>query len=65
MGARLEGQEKAPLVTAYGVLNDAESSDTMQAVVFNKHADRAVQVRIEGAEDAGSGAGAAALRAAA
>ncbi|MFY9748576.1 MAG: twin-arginine translocation signal domain-containing protein [Acidobacteriaceae bacterium] len=53
MGARLEGQEKAPLVTAYGVLSDAESSDGMRAVVFNKHADRAVQVRIEGAEDAG------------
>ncbi|MGB9030652.1 MAG: hypothetical protein WCC27_11075 [Acidobacteriaceae bacterium] len=53
IGARLEGQENAPLVTAYGLLSDAEPSDRVRAVVFNKHADRPVHVRIEGAEGAG------------
>jgi hypothetical protein len=51
--ARLEGQENAPLVTAYGVLSDADPAERMRAVVFNKHADRPVHVRIEGAEGAG------------
>jgi hypothetical protein len=49
----IEGGENAPLVTAYGVLSDAEPSDRVRAIVFNKHADRAVHVRIEGAEGAG------------
>jgi hypothetical protein len=53
--ARLEGQENAPLVTAYGVVNDdVEPSDRVKAVVFNKHADRAVRMRIEGGEGAKS-----------
>jgi hypothetical protein len=48
---RMEGGENAPLVTAYGLINDeVEPRDTVKAVVFNKHGDRAVRVSIGGAE---------------
>ncbi len=51
--ARVEGQERAPLLTAYGNLNDAVvPQDMVKAVVFNKHADRTVHVAIEGVEGA-------------
>jgi hypothetical protein len=48
LDAQLEDQEKAPLLNAYGVINDGvEPRDTVKAVVFNKHADRAVHLTIE------------------
>ncbi len=48
--ARMAGGENAPLVSAYGLVNDVEARDTVKAVIFNKHADRAVRVSIGGAE---------------
>jgi hypothetical protein len=46
--ARIDDQDKAPLLNAYGVLNDdVEPRDTVKAVVFNKHADRAVHLTVE------------------
>lgn len=53
VSATLEHGEAAPLVTAYGVINDeAEPRDTVKAVVFNKHDDRVVQVEIASGTDA-------------
>ena len=45
--ARVENQQDAPLLTAYGVVNDgSEASNRVKAVIFNKQADRAVQLAI-------------------
>jgi hypothetical protein len=49
----IDGQESAPLLTAYGVVNDdTEPRDTVRAVVLNKQADRAVRVTIDSGERA-------------
>jgi hypothetical protein len=46
--ASLDNQQGAPLLTAYGVLNDAaEASGTIKALVFNKEADQAVHLTID------------------
>ncbi|HTW47619.1 MAG TPA: hypothetical protein VMD92_06715 [Acidobacteriaceae bacterium] len=51
--AKLDNQQDAPLVTAYGLVNDdVEPRDTVKAIVFNKHDDRAVQLTIGSGEGA-------------
>ncbi len=46
--ASLENQQDAPLLTAYGLVNDEEgATGALKAVVFNKHADRAVRLATE------------------
>lgn len=42
--AQLDNQDGAPLLNAYGVVND---DSTVRAIVFNKHADRAIHLTIE------------------
>ena len=42
--AQLDNQDGAPLLNAYGVVN---YDSTVRAVVFNKHADRAIHLTIE------------------
>jgi len=43
--ANLAARETAPLVTAYGLIEDA-GGRTVRAIVFNKHADRAIRLQI-------------------
>ena len=51
--AKVDNQQDAPLVNAYGLVNDgAEPRDTVKAVVFNKHDDRDVKLTIDGGERA-------------
>jgi hypothetical protein len=51
--ARLDGQENAPLLTAYGTLNGAaEPRDMVKAAVFNKHSDRTVRLAIDSGKQA-------------
>jgi hypothetical protein len=45
--AKLDNQQDAPLLNAYGLINDGvEPRDTVKAVVFNKHDDRAIKLTI-------------------
>lgn len=47
IGAQLDNQQDAPLLKAYGVLNDAaEAAETVRAVLFNKETERAVHLTI-------------------
>jgi len=51
--AKVDNQQDAPLVNAYGLVNDgAEPRGTVKAVVFNKHDDRDVKLTIDGGERA-------------
>jgi len=51
--ATIENQRDAPLVTAYGVVNDGGGAgESIKAVIFNKHADRAAHVSVEIGEKA-------------
>jgi hypothetical protein len=48
IGASLENQQEAPLFSAYGMANDDDAASIgMNAVVFNKASDRAVNLTIE------------------
>jgi len=49
--ARLEGQGAAPLLTAYGVVNEAQ--DSVKAVLINKNVDVQVRVHIDAGAQAG------------
>jgi hypothetical protein len=56
LDARLEGQQDAPLLTAYSVTNDLNGrSEGTRAVLFNKHADRTVHVVIDCGEEISHG----------
>ncbi len=44
--ARVENQQEAPLLNAYGVVND-EAGAAVKAVLLNKHGDRAVRLTID------------------
>ena len=56
----IENPQEAPLLTAYGVVNDeGGSTGTLRAVIFNKHADRVVRLHVQTGEP---GAHARALR---
>ncbi len=51
--ARLDNQDAAPLLKAYGVINDGEMPrGTVKAVLFNKHDDRSIQLTIDCGEQA-------------
>jgi len=50
--AKLQGQGAAPLLTAYGLVNDAQ--DSVTAVVINKNADVNVRLGFDTGERAGS-----------
>jgi hypothetical protein len=50
--AQLDHPGDAPLVTAYGLENRVGKLDAVKAVVFNKHDDRAVKVKIDCGEKA-------------
>jgi hypothetical protein len=46
--AKIDNQQDAPLVNAYGLINDRiEPRNTVKAVLFNKHDDRAVRLEID------------------
>jgi hypothetical protein len=45
--ATIENHDSAPLVTAYGLIEDAPRS-LVKAIVFNKHGDRAIRLQIAG-----------------
>lgn len=50
--ARIDNRQDAPLMAAYGVSNDLNpKSDGMNAVLLNKHADRAVHLVIDCEEE--------------
>lgn len=58
--ASIDRAEEAPLLTAYGLVNDGGgTTGPLKAVVFNKHADRTVRLTIE---DGGANTAAHALR---
>ena len=51
--AKVDNQQDAPLVNAYGLVNDgAAARGTVKAVIFNKHEDRAVKLHIDGGQRA-------------
>jgi hypothetical protein len=46
--AKIDNPQDAPLLTAYGLVNDAvEPRNTVRALAFNKHDDRAIRLKVD------------------